>query len=135
VSVSFLLKLLDKFLLIYSKIYLVIDALDEAVDHESFVAFILDLHKRNSGIINIAITSRQERTIQQALETSTTETMMLTAENVDQDIRHHIRKRLTRHKRIQKWPENIRKDIEATLVEGASGMLVFPSFLSKLSDF
>jgi len=135
VSASFLLKVLDKFLLIYSKIYLVLDALDEAVDQESIVAFVLDLHKRNSGVINIAITSRQERTIQQALETSTNETMILTAENVDQDIRDHIQKRLTRHKRIQNWPEAPRKDIEATLAEGASGMLGFPSLLSKLSDF
>ena len=126
VSVSFLLKILDRYLLAYNKIYLVLDALDESIDQEIALDFIMDLLARKPGRVNILISSRQERNIQQVLENSATVIVAVTAETVDYDIRLHIQKRLSHDQRLQRWPETLRSDIEVSLIKGSLGMSVTP---------
>lgn len=130
VSASLLLKILARFLLAYNQVYIVLDALDEAIDQEDVLAFILDLQKGKDRKLNILVTSRQERNIQLALENAATDVVAVTAEAVEEDIRQHIQKRLSQDRRLQKWPESLRMDIEVSLTKDAKGMQVAPTIPS-----
>lgn len=130
VSASLLLKILARFLLAYNQVYIVLDALDETIDQEDVLAFILDLQKGKDRKLNIVVTSRQERNIQLALENAATDVVAVTAEAVEEDIRQHIQKRLSQDRRLQKWPESLRMDIEVSLTKDAKGMQVAPTIPS-----
>ena len=122
VSDNFLLNMLDRYLLVYNKIYLVLDALDESTDQDHTLQFVVNLLGRQPARVSVLITSRQKRNIEQALENAATEVVAITAEATDYDIRLHIQKKLGEDQRFQKWPEALRSDIEASLTEGALGM-------------
>lgn len=122
VSASFLLKILDRYLLAYSRVYFVLDALDESTGQEDVLGFVQDLIERRSCRISILITSRQQRNIQQTLENVASEVVPVEAETIDQDIRLHIQKRLNSNQRFQRWPASLRQEIEVSLIKGALGM-------------
>lgn len=122
VSVNFLLNMLDRFLLVYNKIYLVIDAMDESTEQDRALQFAVNLLARQSARVSILITSRRERSIEQALDNAATQVVPITAKVTGSDIRLHIQRKLGEDPRFQKWPEALRTDIEASLTTDASGM-------------
>jgi len=121
-SANFLLKILHRYLLTYENIYLVLDALDESADQSTVSGFALDLCAQSPGRIKILVTSRMERDIQQILEPAASEIMAITPEVLEHDIRLHIQKLLSHDRRLRKWPETLRREIEMSLIQGGFGM-------------
>jgi hypothetical protein len=134
VSTNFLLNLLERYFIFYGKIYLVIDALDESTNQDTVLEFLLDLLAHQPGRINIIITSRQERNIQQSLEASTAAIIAVTADKVDHDVKLHIQKRIALERGLQKFPHALRDEIEQSLSIKASGMYCTPPLTHILGN-
>ena len=103
-------------------VYLVIDALDECKERKRLLAFLVELRRWNETNIHVLVTSRREIDIENALGPIATQKISLEESVVDEDILTYVRHQLQHDPDLMKWPEEMRKDIETTLLEGANGM-------------
>jgi ankyrin repeat protein len=126
--VEILFRLLDS----ASQTYIVIDGLDECPSnsetsersrfHELVVSNIGQL----PGQYNFLFTSRKEHDINEAMKAladqCTLQEVPIDIKKVDADVRMHVRRFISEHKRIKTWSEPVRKEIEGELVKGSKGM-------------
>jgi hypothetical protein len=122
--ISSLLAALAAVLEDFERAYLVIDALDESSNRSRVLDILLHIsnHARFKKL-QICAVSRREIDIEKALEDISTK-ISLHNDLVDQDIRSYAQGLLQRHSRLSKWPENLKREIETAVVEGAKGMYV-----------
>jgi hypothetical protein len=108
--------------------FIVIDAVDECkeeADERERTLFFDALRELNASVpekLKVFITSRLEPDIRIALSDLDAITLNTEQEKVDQDIRAHIRGCLIKDKRLSKWSQKVREEIEANLMEKANGM-------------
>lgn len=107
---------------------IVIDALDECKalegdeQRDTLYEVMRDIKSKTTGAYRIFIASRPELDIQRELiELGVTEVNVEQA-LVDEDIRSHIHSLLPKEARFKKWPENVKKEMEDTLVRKSNGM-------------
>jgi osmotically-inducible protein OsmY len=80
--------------------------------------------------LHILATSRNEKDINDFLESLVTGQISIEGASVDADIRTHIREQLKKDSKLRKWPANIQTEIEETLMKGAAGMqVIIPSII------
>jgi hypothetical protein len=114
------------------QIYIIIDGLDECLynPHKSERSRLYDLVLaeigKHPGNYNFLFTSRKEYDIEEAMRGVCKRTDLhiieVQTENVDSDVRLHIQRFVSGHKRISKWTASIREEIEDELVRGSQGM-------------
>ena len=112
--------------------YLIIDGLDECPydpnnsERSRLNDLVLGEIDKHPGNYNFLFTSRKEYDIEEAMKAVSNRTdfhiIEIQTENVDSDVRLHIQRFVSGHKRISKWTASIRKEIEDELVRGSQGM-------------
>lgn len=112
--------------------YLVIDGLDECPygpqdsERSRFEDFILCEIGQHPGNYNFLFTSRKEFDIEESMKDIAKRTALhiigIQADDVDSDVRLHVRHFVSQHKRISKWSASVREEIEDELVKGSQGM-------------
>lgn len=118
----------------FQRVHLVLDALDESTNRQ----YLLDVLIRLSSSVEftklrILAASRKEKEIERALGGISTVISLNENQWVDNDIRLYIQSRLLQDRKLSRWPEALRAEIEAALVEGAMGMYVLVDFIMSLS--
>ena len=121
-TVDDLKALLRQMLESFSSTYVLLDALDECTDREDLLEFIEVLMGWNANDLHILATSRKENDIAISLESLVTCQLCIQSALVDPDIRVHILDKLSSDVKLKKWPVNVQKEIEHTLMRGAKGM-------------
>ena len=121
-STSELLNVLAAVIQNFTKVYLVIDALDESAEREKILNFLCKVVEDNKLCrIQLLATSRKELEIERSILGVTTD-LSLSNLYVDEDIRTYILSCLRDNRKFSRWPDDVRKEIETALVTGASGM-------------
>jgi hypothetical protein len=110
-----------------------IDALDECPRHDGerveLLAALAEIRHWNLPGLHIMATSRKEPDIEEALTPLLTcSSVCIQTNQVDGDIRKHVKSQLDIHRQLKKWPPEIKKEIEDALVHGAAGMYVISYF-------
>lgn len=106
------------------QVYLAFDALDECTEREELMEFFDELLSSNIGGLHLLATSRQERDIEIGFCDHQPVQVGLEEEQVNGDIKLHIRSKLSRDLRLKRMAEPIKAEIEAALLDGAKGMYV-----------
>ncbi|MCJ1462463.1 hypothetical protein MMC07_001065 [Pseudocyphellaria aurata] len=106
----------------FNTTYILLDALDECADREDLLEFIETLMGWKMKSLHVLTTSRKENDIVKALESLVICQLCIQSALVDNDIHLHILERLSNDKKLMKWHDDIKKEIEDALMEGAKGM-------------
>lgn len=112
----------------FSKVILVIDALDECANRTDFLQSIKWL--RTLEKVNLLVTSRDELDIK--LEFEDLPNLMIGPNNIASDIELYIVSEIERQPKLRRLKETMKSDIICSLVGQADGMFVLPS--SSLMD-
>lgn len=110
----------------FKEIYVVMDALDERPEkneeREELLDIIKDIHGWSLDSLHVLATSRRELDIEAVLDPllSTPATCIQNAQ-IDADIKINVQSELETVSK-KKWPNDLRVEIEETLVSGANGM-------------
>jgi hypothetical protein len=108
----------------FQRVYLVLDALDESSNRPRLLDMLIKIFSDNGfKKIKILTTSRKEFDIESALKDISV-SISLDNHWVNEDIRLYIRNHLRNDRRLGRWPEELREEIEKALVGGAQGMYV-----------
>ena len=121
-TVEDLRTLLHQVLESFNSTYILLDALDECTDREDLLEFMEALVDWNVNDLHVLATSRKENDIAMSLEPLVTCQLCIQSALVDADIRVHILDRLSTDVKLKKWPTNVQKEVEDTLMRGAKGM-------------
>lgn len=112
----------------FSKIIVVIDALDECANRRDFLQSIKWL--RNLEKVNLLVTSRDELDIK--LEFEGLPSLMISSNNIANDIELYIINEIERQPKLRRLKETMKSEIICSLVRQADGMFVLPlSLISK----
>lgn len=115
----------------FQQIFIILDALDECKEREELLGLLENLIGWNLENLHIIATSRRERDIEETLEPLVTGQVCIQSALVNADIHIHLCDRLQNDPKLKKWPANVRREIENTLMDGAHGMYV----VAPLSTF
>ena len=102
--------------------HILIDALDECTDCDSLLEFLEEFINWNLDGSHMFVASRKEEEIENVLQSLITCQIDIQGEAVDSDIQIHIQDRVSKDTRLKKWPLNVKKEIEDTLMKGAKSM-------------
>ena len=106
----------------FSRVYILLDALDECTDREDLLEFIEALMGWNINNFHLLATSRKENDIAKSLEPLVSCQLCIQSALVDPDIRVHILERLSNDPQLKKWPADVQKEIEDTIMRDSNGM-------------
>ena len=100
--------------------YIVLDALDECTDHESFLVFLGEL----TGVqgLRVIATSRREKDIEEYLNPVVKYNINIEGAVVDKDIYVYTRDRVAADPKLKKWPPAVQGEIVTAITERADGM-------------
>jgi hypothetical protein len=111
------------------KIYVLVDGLDESpAEPERSRLFDSVLRRIGdaSGSYNFLFTSRNEYDIDEAMNGVSKHAKLypieIKTEDVDSDVRLHVKTFVAEHKRVSGWSKSVRQEIEDELVKGSQGM-------------
>ena len=110
-----------------SQTYIIVDALDECPNTEDERAELCNIlktmHTWNCERLHILVTSRKEADLMESLQPIVTqEPIGIQGSVVDADIRKFVRTQLQVDIRLSKFSEELRAEIEQTLVKKSGGM-------------
>ena len=106
------------------EVYMILDALDECLELDEVLSFIVSACDSWEAKVKIMVTSRKERNIDEALQVLDPVAINLRDELITQDIQVYVQSRLNASTRLKKWCSDpqLKSEIERTLVNGADGM-------------
>jgi hypothetical protein len=113
---------LQAFIRTFKEIYIVIDALDECSEVEELMRFIEEICGWDLAQLHLLATSRQLPQIEETIMGCATDHIYLHESKTRADIAMFIDQRLKTDRKFQKWPEDIREEIQIALSTGAGGM-------------
>jgi hypothetical protein len=121
-TVNALVTTLQSILRSFRESYIVIDALDECTSREELLGLIQEIVGWNMNTLHFLVTSRKEREIEDGLKGHVSSQINIQSSLVATDIQIYVHEKLRLDPKWQKWPEKVRAEIEATLMDGAHGM-------------
>jgi hypothetical protein len=124
---DFLLKMLQTIVLELDQVYIVIDALDECEECEDLMRIIEIIKNWAHDQLHILVASRQLPEIEEVLIDCATSSLCL-QNSINDDIHILIQERLSNDRKFQKWPYQVRHEIDEVLTTKASGMYVHTNF-------
>ena len=105
----------------FSRIYLLLDGLDESLQRKNLLHVLKSLaDSRFDGIKTLAM-SREEPDIKVAMG-DLAQAVSLSNPYVDEDIAMYVRNELAGNARLRMYPTGLKEEIEAALAKGAEGM-------------
>jgi hypothetical protein len=113
---------LQSFIRTFKNIHIVIDALDECSEVEELMKFIEEICGWDLAQLHLLATSRQLPQIEEAIMGCASDHIYLRESRTRADIAMFIDHRLKTDQKFQKWPEDIREEIQNALSTGAGGM-------------
>jgi hypothetical protein len=122
ISVAQSLVLLGRMIQIFSRLYVVVDALDECSERGALLQTLTKLWENQSAKINFFLVSRQEGDIEDSLNGIAEHHIICQETLVNEDIRTYIRHQLANGKAFAQWPEGTRSSVEETLCLKCQGM-------------
>lgn len=108
----------------FEETFIILDALDECMERGELLLLLKNLNSWKTGKLHVLATSRRERDIEETLESLVTSEICLQSALVNVDIHTHISDRLQNDSKLKRWPANVQREIEQTLMDGAQGMYV-----------
>ncbi|MCJ1299174.1 hypothetical protein MMC08_001966 [Hypocenomyce scalaris] len=102
--------------------YTILDALDECIEREEVLDWIGGVVGQKIDTLHFFIASRRERDIEETLNPLATYKIYAQSSEVDVDIKCYIQERLKTDLKLKKWPSALKTEIEAALMQKASGM-------------
>ena len=125
-SVQQLCKMLSSTIPEFKEVFLVIDALDECTKGEErseTLAVIERISSWSLPNLHVLITSRSELDIVAVLEKLANENIIAIDESrIGSDINHYIKAEVAADSKLQKWPNDVKQNVEEVLCNGANGM-------------
>ena len=124
-TLSMLLETLRKILEGFTRVFIILDALDECKEKDYLTKILEKIAGWNIAGLHMLVTSRREKDIEDSLSTLTDNNHMICIESalVKDDIRAYVRSRIRTDSKLRKWQESdVQTEIEKVLVEKASGM-------------
>jgi hypothetical protein len=106
----------------FKKVYIVMDALNEARDVEEVLEFVETLKEWNHPELHVTVTSRQLPEIEATLGSLVTDKVCLHESGMKGDIVLYIDGKFRDEKRLSKWPTDIRDQIKIKLLEPKCGV-------------
>ena len=107
---------------LYSKVYLVCDALDECTERRLLLDMLRDLIRQRPPCLNMLFTSRQERDIRVSLNPLITHDITIRATDIENDIRLYVSNVLQRDENLRALSSKLHQDIKEDLAAKAEGM-------------
>jgi ankyrin repeat protein len=124
-----LLSTLQHILRDFQQTFIILDALDECKEREALLKLLENTMDWKVENLHILATSRRERDIEETLAPLATNQICIQSALVNADIHVHICDRLQNDPKLNKWPANVQREIEKTLMDGAHGMYVITPHL------
>lgn len=121
-SLRVLSDLLPTVLGLFGDSYLVIDALDECKDREDLLDWLNEVLGPQPPNTHILLASRKEKDIHDVLGPLITSQVEVQGSAVDADIRRYVHGRLQRDRKLKKWPDTVKDEIEQAVNGKAKGM-------------
>lgn len=119
-----LLEVLSTVIRRFRRVYIVIDALDESQDRKFLLDLLIKIASDDSfRNVSLLALSRKELDIQQAFE-GLCSSISLSNPLVDKDIRVYIESQLQTDRKLSRWPNPLKIEIQHALTKGANGMYV-----------
>ncbi|CUS14584.1 unnamed protein product, partial [Tuber aestivum] len=118
------------------KTFIILDALDEfpKAIRGTLLSWIGELTADHMGSLSILVTSRPEADIARSLEPHTSFAISLQSSTIDPDIRAYIRNSLVGKDGFKKFSQEIKTEIEETLVAGSQGMFRWVDCLLRILE-
>lgn len=104
----------------FSKVFIIIDGLDECADRANVLDGLLELKNSPNGNTNVLVTSRNDPTTRLAL--SGVPNLTMEAENVGADIKLYVKSEIERRVKLRRLKPEMKAEITTRLVDGANGM-------------
>lgn len=124
-----LLSTLQHILRDFQQTFIILDALDECKEREALLKLLENTMDWKVENLHILATSRRERDIEETLAPLATDQICIQSALVNADIHVHICDRLQNDPKLNKWPANVQREVEKTLMDGAHGMYVITPHL------
>jgi archaellum biogenesis ATPase FlaH len=105
--------------------FVILDALDECAvgkERNELLLTIKEMIELSSGYLNVLITSRKEKDIEDTLTSLIGTLVCLEEAVVDADISLHIQERLKNDKKLRMWDISTKENVQEALTKGAHGM-------------
>ncbi|CUS12938.1 unnamed protein product, partial [Tuber aestivum] len=121
----------------FRKAFIILDALDEFPKgtRESLLSWIKELTlDHQAGSLSILVTSRPEADIVGSLQPLTAFSISLQSKTIDPDIRTYVQKSLSGKDGFKKFTEEIKNEIEDTLVVRSQGMFRWVDCLLRILE-
>lgn len=127
-SLDALLEAMPELIKQFPATYIILDALDECNNRGELLEVLESMAGWQLERLHMIVTSRKEQDIEDSLESfiDKQNVVCLQSALVNEDIREFVRHRLYVDKRFKRWHKNeeLRQEIEETLMKKAHGMLV-----------
>lgn len=119
---TFLLEVLHAILDTFDLVYVAIDALDESQSRHNILGVVDTLiTDQRFGKIQILATSREYLDIELRMDRFS-HSLSMSNPFVEADIRTYVAAKIMAEVKFQRWPSNLRAEVEAALSTGAKGM-------------
>ncbi len=103
-------------------VFVIVDALNEALGQQDFFTMLEILVDKRLKIWHILVSSRLKWAIKENLEPIATATISVEGRKLDDDVSLYIQRRIQEDPIIRKWEKPLKRKVDITLVQGASGM-------------
>ncbi|KAL9617227.1 MAG: hypothetical protein Q9160_007955 [Pyrenula sp. 1 TL-2023] len=121
-TLSQLLSALCSTLEVFERAYVVLDAVDESLPRADLLRVIRDLSQdARFSALGLIVTSRQYIDIEQIMG-SCSMPVPMTNQFVEDDIRALVHSTIQKDARYQKWPEDLKREMQDTVPKKAEGM-------------
>ncbi|KAL4862407.1 cytochrome P450 [Aspergillus spectabilis] len=111
------------------QLYVIIDALDECMEQEDLSTFLEEMCSWNIAGIKMLCLSRRLRDIEDTMKRLSAAQISIQGARLRSDIQMLIQNQLSKERRLKKWPQSVRDEIEHVLLERAEG--IYPKQMSE----
>jgi hypothetical protein len=106
----------------FQETFIILDTLDECVERQALLEWIICVIDHNHDNLHILVTSRKEKDIEDSFISCVSTEVNIQSAMVDPDIQVYVWEQLASNLKLKKWPMKIQEEIEAALMHGAHGM-------------
>ncbi|KAL2215240.1 hypothetical protein M432DRAFT_554038, partial [Thermoascus aurantiacus ATCC 26904] len=115
----------------FSETYVAIDGLDECSERTELLETILRIVEWKLSSLHLIVFSRLEDEIEEFLQQVATHRIRV-EDRIDDDIRLYVQGQLKKDTRLREWPADMKRAIEANVIEKANGMFLLATHQLEL---
>lgn len=104
------------------EVFLILDGLDECVDHHDLLGVFEDMLRWNVERLHVFLTGRFDQNLDTTIKVMNVPIVEVNKHVVDVDIELFVKDQLTSHPKLRKWSPKLRDQIRDSLITGSQGM-------------